>query len=129
MSTTPTPVVSTFWDKLKLILPAIEMAGNVALLASGVGAPFEPLVAGLENAANPLLQSIGTQTTITSELMTIYATIIGVLTTLKAVPGLPASTLAEIDGYITAAQNGTAVYIQAENGFDATAYTPVQPIA
>ena len=129
MATTPTPApATTFWQKLKLILPALEMAGNVALLASGVGAPFEPLVAGLENAANPLLQSIGTQSTITSELMTVYATIIGVLTTLKATPGLPAATLAEIDGYVTAAQNGTAAYIQAEAGYNPAAYTPVTPI-
>ncbi len=130
MATTPTPVpATTFWQKLKVILPALEMAGNVALLASGVGAPFEPLVAGLENAANPLLQSIGTQATISSELMTIYATIIGVLTTLKATPGLPAATIAEIDGYIVGAQNGTAAYIQAESGFNPALYTPVTPIA
>ena len=129
MATTPTPApATTFWQKLKVILPALEMAGNVALLASGVGAPFESLVAGLENAANPLLQSIGTQVTITSELMTVYATIIGVLTTLKATPGLPAATLAEIDGYVTAAQNGTAAYIQAEAGYNPAAYTPVTPI-
>ncbi len=96
--------------------PAIEMAGNVALLASGVGAGFEPLVANLENAVNPLLQSVGTAQPITSTLMTVYATIIGVLTTLKSTPGLPAATLAQIDEYITAAQSATAAYVQAESG-------------
>lgn len=140
MSTTPvptqpaTPVAPAaaptgFWANLKSLLPAIEMAGNVALLATGVGAPFEPLVAGLENAVNPLLQSIGTKPTVSSEIMTVYATIIGVLTTLKATPGLSADTLTAIDGYIIAAQNGTASYLQAQSGYNPAAYTPVTPIA
>ena len=105
------------------------MAGNVALLATGVGAGFEPLVANLENAVNPLLQSVGTAQPITSTLMTVYATIIGVLTTLKSTPGLPAATLAQIDEYITAAQSATAAYVQAESGFNPANYAPVTPIA
>ena len=132
MSTTTTTVTTTpstsFWTKLKALLPAIELAGNVALLASGFGAPFEPLVASLENAANPLLQAIGTAS-LDSTILTLYATIIGVLTALAATPGLPAAQLTLIDGYITAAQNGTAAYIQAESGFVATNYQPVTPIA
>ena len=128
MSATP-PAPNTFWSTLKSWLPAIEMAGNVALLASGIGAGFEPLVAGLENAANPLLQSIGTAQPVTSTILTLYATIIGVLTTLQAVPGLPAATLAEIAAYITAAQAGTAAYVQAESGFNPANYAPVTPIA
>lgn len=129
MSTTPVPVLNTFWTKLKTLLPAIEMAGNIALLASGVGAPFEPLVAQLENAANPLLQSIGSGNSSQQEIMVFYATAIGVLTTMKGTAGLPASTISEIDGYILAAQNGTAAYIQAESGFNPALYQPVTPIA
>ena len=129
MTTTPIPAPTTFWQKLKTILPAIEMAGNVALLASGVGAGFEPLVASLETAVNPLIQSIGTPQTVTSDLMNVYATIIGVLTTLKAVPGLPAATLSEINGYIMAAENGTAAYTQAQSGYNPANYQPVVPIA
>jgi hypothetical protein len=129
MSTTPTPVLTGFWANFKTILPAIELAGNVAisLLVPG-GAALAPLLTGLESAVNPLLQSIGTQPTVSSEIMTVYATIIGVLTTLKATPGLPAATLAEIDGYIVAAQNGTAAYLQAESGYNPALYTPVTPI-
>lgn len=133
MSTTPTPTPTTgstgFWAHLKALLPAIELAGNVALLATGVGAPFEPLVASLEQAVNPALLSIGTGQTVSSTIMTIYATIIGVLTTLKATPGLPADVLSQIDGYITAAQAGTAGYLQAATGFNPANYTPVTPIA
>lgn len=130
MSTTPTPAATTsFWQKLKQILPAIEMAGNVALLASGIGAGFEPLVAGLEGALNPLLQSIGSPQTVSNTLMNVYATIIAVLTTLKQTPGLPAATLSEIEAYITAAQNATAAYVQAQTGFNPANYTPVTPIA
>jgi hypothetical protein len=105
------------------------MAGNVALLASGIGAGFEPLVAGLENAVNPLLQSIGASQPITNTLLTLYATIIGVLTTLAQTPGLPTATLAQIQAYITAAQAGTAAYVQAEAGFNPANYQPVSPIA
>lgn len=129
MSTTPTPAPNSFWTTLKQLLPAIELAGNVALLATGVGAPFEPLVASLEQSVNPLLQSIGTPQTVASTLMNVYATIIGVLTTLKQTPGLPAATLAEVDGYIAAAQNGTAGYLQAQTGYNAANYVPVAPIA
>jgi hypothetical protein len=130
--TTAVPAATTsngFWAHLKVLLPAIEMAGNVALLASGVGAPFEPLVAALENATQSAVQSIGEPQTVSTTLMTIYATIIAVLTTLKTVPGLPAATLTTIEGYITAAQNGTAGYVQAQSGYDASLYTPVTPIS
>ena len=119
----------TFWDKLKPLLPAIELAGNVALMATGFGAAFVPLVTQLENAVNPALQAIGTASTPQNAIMTIYATIIGVLTVLKSTPGLPQAELAQIDGYLTAAQAGTAAYIQAESGFNPANYTPVTPIA
>ena len=131
MSTTPTPATATgFWASFKSLMPAIELAGNVAisLLVPG-GAALAPLLSQLESAVNPLLQSIGTKPTVSSEIMTVYATLIGILTTLKATPGLPAATLAEIDGYITAAQNGTAAYLQAQSGFNPALYAPVTPIA
>lgn len=120
--------MSTFWDELKKLLPAIEMAGNIALLASGVGAGVEPLVAGLEAATLPLIQSIGTPQTVSTQLVTFYGTAIGVLTTLKTVKGLPADTLGKIDAYIVAAEAGTAEYVQAGTGFDPANYAPVSPI-
>lgn len=128
MSTVPTPAPSGFWAELKTLLPAIEMAGNIALLASGGGAGVEPLVANLEKATLPLIQSIGTPQTASTEIMTFYGTAIGVLTTLKTVPGLPAATLTEIDGYIIGAQAGTAQFVQAQSGFNPANYTPVAPI-
>jgi hypothetical protein len=131
MSTTSaTPAPTGFWATLKGLLPAIELAGNVAisLLVPG-GAALATLIGSLEGAVNPLLQSIGTQTTVPAQVMTVYATIIGVLTALKSTPGLPAETLATINAYVLAAEQGTAAYLQAENGFDPTAYTPVTPIA
>lgn len=129
MSTTPTtPAPTGFWNELKSYFPAIELAGNVALLATGIGAGIEPLVASLEASVNPLLQAIGTKPSASSEVMTVYGTIIGVLTTLQAVPGLPAATLTQISGYMTAAQAGTAGYLQAQSGFNPANYTPVTPI-
>jgi hypothetical protein len=127
MSTAPVTTTGFDWKNL---IPAIELAGNVALsvLIPG-GAAVAPLLASLEGAVNPLLQSIGTKPTPSTEIMTVYATIIGVLTTLKQTPGLPAATLATIDGYIISAQNGTAAYMQAQSGFNPALYTPVAPIA
>ena len=129
MSTTPTPAPTGFWANFKNILPAIELAGNVAisLLLPG-GAALAPLLTGLENAVNPLIQSIGSAQSVASEIMTVYATIIGVLTTLKQTPGLPAAMLAEIDCYIVAAQNGTAANMEAESGFNPARYTTVSPL-
>lgn len=129
VSTVTTPASNTFWTDLKKLLPAIELAGNVALLATGVGAPFEPLVASLEGSVNPLLQSVGTAQPVTTTLLNVYATIIGVLTALKNTPGLPAATLSQIDEYISAAQDATAAYVSAESGFSAANYQPVSSIA
>lgn len=130
MSTTPVPAPSvSFWSKLKPLLPVIEQAVNVGLLASGFGAPFEPLIAGLESSTQSLVQSIGTKESVETEVMAVYGASIGVLTTLKQTPGLPAATLAEVDGYILSAEQGTAAYIQAESGFNPANYTPVTPIA
>lgn len=128
MSTIPVTPTSTFdWHSL---ISVIELAGNtaVSLLIPG-GAGFAPLLIGLENAINPLLQSIGTKPSVSSEVMTAYGTIIGILTTLKQTPGLPDATLSKVDEYLTAAQNGTAAYLQANNGFDPSQFAPVAPIA
>jgi hypothetical protein len=133
MSTTTTTVTTTpatgFWATLKSLIPAIELAGNVAvtLLVPG-GAALSGLLTGLENAVNPLLQSIGNPQSVSSTILNVYATIIGVLTTLEQTPGLPAGTLATITAYIQAAENGTAAYIQAQAGFNPANYNPVTPI-
>lgn len=121
MSTTPFN-----WQSL---LGVIELAGNVAttVLIPG-GATFAPLEAALEQAINPFLMSIGQKQSTGDEIMIIYGTIIGILTTLKNVPGVPADTLTKIDAYLVAAQNGTATYLQASKGFDPTLFTPVTPI-
>ncbi len=124
-----TTTTTSFWEKLKPILPVIEQAVNVGLLASGVGAPFEPLIASLENSTQNLVQSIGTGATTQNEVMAVYGASIGVLTTLKQTPGLPAATLTQVDAYIIAAEAGTASYIQAESGFNPANYSPVAPIA
>ena len=128
MSTTPVPAPTGFdW---KTLLSVIEVAGNTAvgILIPG-GAAFAPLLAALENSLNPLLQSIGTKPSVTSEIMTVYGTLIGILTTLQQVPGLPAATLAKVNEYLTAAQNGTASYLAASQGFNPAMFTPVTPIA
>jgi hypothetical protein len=127
MSTTP--VVASPGFDWKSLLTVIELAGNtaVSILIPG-GVALAPLLVGLETAVNPLLQSIGTKPSVSSEIMNVYGTIIGILTTLKQTPGLPQATLSKVDEYLTAAQNGTAAYLQAGLGFDPSNYAPVTPI-
>ena len=60
--------------------------------------------------------------------MAVYGAMIGILTTLKQTPRLPADTLQKINEYILAAEDGTAAYIQAEAGFNPANYQPVAPI-
>ena len=129
MSTTAVTLPSTGFD-WKSLLGVIELAANTAtsLLIPG-GAAFLPLEQSLEAAVNPLLMSIGTKQTTGDTIITVYGTIIGILTTLKNTPGMPAATLSKIDEYVTAAQNGTAAYLQASKGFDPTLFTPVTLIA
>jgi hypothetical protein len=62
--------------------------------------------------------AIGTKPSASTEAMTAYGTIIGILTTIKQMPSMPAATLTKVDDYVIAAQNGTASYLQASLGFD-----------
>jgi hypothetical protein len=136
MSTAPTttaaPKTPGFFERLgadlKTYLPVIEAGVNAGLLVSGLGAPFEPLAAQLEAAINPLVESIGTSSSTDTEVMAGYAATIGVLAVLKATTGLPADTLTKIEGYIEAAQDGTAGYVKGQSGFVAANYAPTTPI-
>ena len=127
MSTVPVVPTSTFdW---KSLISVVEMAGNVAtgILIPG-GAAFAPLLISLEAAVNPLLLSIGTKPSVSTEVMNAYGTIIGILTTLKQIPSLAPETIAKVDGYMIAAQNGTASYLQASQGFNPANEAQVTPI-
>ena len=108
------------------------MLNSLANLSTSIlipgGAAFVPLESSLESAINPLLLSIGTKQTVQSQVMTAFGTMIGILTTLKQTPGLPADTIAKIDSYVIAAQNGTAAYLQTSQGFNPADYAPVTPI-
>lgn len=130
MATSPAPTPAPSGFDWKSLINVIELAGNVAInvLIPG-GAAFAPLLASLEQAVNPLLLSIGTKASVSSEIMTIYGTLIGILTVLKNTPGLPADVLAKVDAYMIAAQNGTGSYLLASKGFDPAMFQPVAPIA
>jgi len=121
--------MSKFWETLKPMIPAIELATNVGLMMTGMGAAVVPLLTALENAVNPAIQAIGTAQTVASSVTLIYGTIIGVLETLKLTPNLPATTIAQIEGYVTAAHAGLSGYFQAQSGYDPANYTPVTPIS
>lgn len=127
MATAPTAPAGFDW---KSLLPVLELAGNtiVSVLVPG-GVAFLPLIGGIENALNPLIQSIGTKQSTGDELMIIYGTIIGTLTIVQQTPGVSAEILAKVAEYIKAAQDGTAAYLRAAKGFDPANYQPVAPIA
>jgi hypothetical protein len=127
MATTPAPSTGFDW---KLLLGVLESAGNtaVSVLIPG-GAAFAPLIMALEQAVNPLINSIGQKSSTTSEVMTVFGTTIGILNILKAQPGLPAATLAKVEEYLSSAQAGLAAYVTASNGFEAAQFAPVTPIA
>ncbi len=115
--------MNKFWETLKPLIPAIELAGNVALMMTGMGAAVVPLLTALENAVNPAIQAIGTSQSVAGSVTLIYGAIIGVLETLKLTPNLPAATIAQIEGYIVAAHEGLGGYFKAQSGFD-----PANPI-
>lgn len=125
-----TPAVSPSGFDWHLLLGVIEAAGNtaVSLLIPG-GPAFAPLLADLEGAVNPLLQSIGTKQTTSSEAMIAFGTTIGILNILKNKPGMPQADLAKVDEYLSAASAGLVAYLLAAKGFDATQFAPVAPIA
>ncbi len=127
MSATPVVPASTFdW---KSLINITELAGNVAtgILIPG-GASFLPLLTGLEQAINPFLQSIGTKSTTSAEVNTVYNTIIGILTTIKQMPGVSPAILEKVNAYMIAAENATAEYLQAGLGFNPANEQPVTPI-
>lgn len=130
MSTTPTTLTSKIdWAQL---LPIFELAANTTLtvLSTTGVAPIgsASLAVALESAINPLIASIASGNTKTSDVMAAYGAMIGVLNALKNQTGLPASVLSKVEEYIAGAQNGMSAYLMAQKGFDASLYTPVLPI-
>lgn len=129
MATTPVTTPAKFdWHSL---IPIFEMAGNIALVASGVGAPFVPLANAVETALNPLLTTLGSgqKVDVTNEVMLAYGVGIATLTAMKQTTGIDPALLTKIEGYIIAAENASAAYIKAGQGFDPTTFAPVTPIA
>lgn len=112
------------------ILPLLELAANVTLAAIPVTAAFAPLAATLETGINPLISSINSGSTTTTDVLAGYGALIALITTLKAVPGISPDTLNTLNTYLTAAQNGTqAALAVSTTGYQASLLTPVTPIA
>ena len=113
----------------KSLIQPLELASNIALtLFVPGGATYAPLVAALENAINPLLQSIGTKPDVTNEVMAVYGTVIAALQIAKQAKGLDQATLDKINEYLGATMDAMAAYIKAGKGYDPSLYGPVNPI-
>jgi hypothetical protein len=107
----------------------IELAANVTLAAIPTTAAFAPLAAALEAGINPLLTSLMTGSTTTSNILAGFGAMIALINTLKSVPGISPDVLAKLDTYLAAAQDGlTASLAVATKGYDASQLTPVTPI-
>lgn len=108
------------------IISLIELAANVILAAIPITTAFAPLVAALEAGINPLITAINAGSTTTTDVMAGYATLIALITTLKAQTNLDPTVLAKLNEYLTAAENGTqAALAVAATGYNASALTPV----
>jgi len=126
---TTTPATTSASFNWKALIPILEGAGNIAELLIPGGAAFVPLTTALENAINPLLQSIGAGNTATQEILAAYATMIGILTALQQDTKLDPATLGTVRAYLNSAQAGLMAYITAGSGYNPALYTPVLPIA
>lgn len=112
------------------LVSLIELALNVTLAAIPATTAFAPLAAGVEAAANPLIASIQTGATKTNDVLAGFAAVIALITTLKQTTNLAPATLAKLDEYLVAAQNGTVAALTAHTaGYDASQLAPVTPIA
>lgn len=115
------------------IIALIQLGVNTllsVLKSSGVTKQdYSQLSASLGAAITPLFGLIGQQNAPTTVVLASLGSFIGVLNTLKGQAGLPQGIIDEINEYLTAAQNATSAYVKAGEGFDASNYTPVTPIA
>jgi hypothetical protein len=112
------------------ITSLLELAANVTLTAIPATTAFVPLITGLEAGINPLLTSLTTGSSTTTDVLAGYGALIAVITTLKATTGIDPTVLAKLDEYLTAAQNGTAAALAvATAGYNAAQLAPVTPIA
>jgi hypothetical protein len=113
-------------------LPAIEQALNIALLAASGVIPGGPVIAqiapALESALNALILGIRGKQVSAATYLAVLGAEIDALNALRAVPGIPADTLAKIEQYSVAIQSAIAEYMAAQKGYDPSLYTPVTPI-
>ena len=114
------------------IIALIQLGVNTllsVLKSSGVTKQdYSSLAASLESAIGPLFGLIGNQNAPTSVILASLGAFIGVLNTLKQQTGLPQEVVTEITEYLAAAENATAQYVKAGQGFDASQFAPVTPI-
>jgi len=117
---------------ISAIISLIQLGVNAllsVLKSSGVTkTDYSSLAESLESALTPLFGLIGQKNAPTSVILASLGAFIGVLNTLKQQQGLPQDVLTEIDEYMSAAQAATAAYVKAGQGFDASLYSPLEPI-
>jgi len=114
-------------------LPLIQLLANVGLTVAGqygaVPANSANLATSLENALTPLWTALGNKSATSTDIMAALGASIGVLTALKNQTGLDPTVLAKVNEYLSATQAALAAGVTASQGFNATNYTPVTPIA
>lgn len=112
------------------VISLIELAANVTLAAVPVTAAFAPLATALEAGINPLMTSLMSGSTTTTNVLAGFGAMIALINTLKAVPGIDPTVIEKLDVYLAAAQDGlTASLAVATTGYNASQLTPVALLA
>lgn len=124
MATTPTPQPTGFaaW------LPLLESLANAGLTIGGLPG-IAALAGAVEGALNPLLTSIVNKSTTQQDILAGWGAAIGIWTAISNQTNLDPAVKARVGEYIAAGNQATAKFYLAQQGFDASMYTPVEPIA
>ncbi len=116
----------------QVVTSLAELGGNVALTALGANGVIPSnsavIASGVEAAINPLLAAIQGKATAATDIQAGYGALIGGLSILKTQTGIDPALLAKIDEYLSAAQAGLAAYMTEQAGFNASLFVVNAPL-
>jgi hypothetical protein len=114
------------------ILPLLQLLSTLGLTIAGqygvVPTNTASLAAQLESLLGPLFTAISSKSTTTQDIQAALGAGIGILTVLKAQPGLDPGLIAKIEEQLAGMQAALIAEVAATKGFDANQFAPVTPI-
>lgn len=113
-------------------IPLIGLFANIVLQALGLGGVLTPqtttTINGLIGGIVPLLGTLTSKQTTTSDVLAVLAGLSSIIATLKADTNLPQDKLALVQVYDSEVQAAILAYIQAGKGLDLSVFTPIAPV-